>query len=113
MYYWGWLAYVDGKQIDAGEMGKRILEGADGGAEVKDFLHEFQVSSGAAMLSEQPPRLTGCVRQGDLFDAYLQALAEYLSGRVNLDPPDWTQPAVMLAVPWFALLALPSATISY
>jgi hypothetical protein len=52
------------------------------------------------MLSEQPPRLTGCVRQGDLFDAYLQVLAVYLSGRANLDPPDWTQPAVMLAVPW-------------
>jgi hypothetical protein len=54
------------------------------------------------MLSEQPPQLTGHVQHGDRFDAYLQALAVYLSARLNADPPGWTQPPIALAEPWFA-----------
>ena len=84
------------------EVATRILDGADAGLEVKDFLQEFQVTVRPAMLSEQPPQLTGRVQHGDRFDAYLQALAVYLSARVNADPPKWTYPAIALAEPWFA-----------
>ena len=84
------------------EVGQRILAGADAGAEVKDFLHEFQVSAGTAMLSVRPPSLTGKVLHGDRLDAYLQALAVYLSARLNADPPQWTNPVIALPQPWFA-----------
>jgi hypothetical protein len=84
------------------EVGQRILGGADAGAEVKDFLHEFQVASAATMLAERPPALTGQVPHGDRLDAYLQALAVYLSAKLNADPPDWTRPAIALPQPWFA-----------
>ena len=84
------------------EVGERILDGADAGAEVKDFLHEFQVTRRQDMLSGQPPRLTGRVEHGDRLDAYLQALAVYLSVRLGCDPPDWTWPPITLSEPWFA-----------
>jgi hypothetical protein len=84
------------------EVGRRILGGADAGAEVKDFLHEFQLASGTTMLAERPPALTGQVAHGDRLDAYLQALAVYLSAKLNADPPEWTRPAIALPQPWFA-----------
>jgi hypothetical protein len=84
------------------EVGQRILTGADAGAEVKDFLHEFQVAAGTTMLSARPPSLTGNVLHGDRLDAYLQALAVYLSARLNTDPPEWTHPVIVLPEPWFA-----------
>ena len=84
------------------EVGWRILDGADAGAEVKDFLHAFQISSTTTMLAERPPALNGRVPHGDRLDAYLQALAVYLSAKVNADPPDWTCPAIALPQPWFA-----------
>jgi hypothetical protein len=84
------------------EVGRRILGGADAGAEVKDFLHEFQVASTTTMLAERPPALSGQVPHGDRLDAYLQALAVYLSAKVDADPPQWTRPAIALPQPWFA-----------
>jgi hypothetical protein len=37
-----------------------------------------------------------------MLDAYLQALAVYLSTKLNCDPPSWTQPPIQLPDPWFA-----------
>ena len=84
------------------EVGQRILAGADAGAEVKDFLHEFQAGGRATMFLERPLLLTGRIQHGDRLDAYLQALAVYLSARLNTDPPDWTYPVIALPQPWFA-----------
>jgi hypothetical protein len=84
------------------EVAERILAGADAGAEFKDFLHEFQVSGGAEMLSVRPPLLTGKVEHGTRLDAFLQALAVYLASKLNADPPEWTHPVIVLPEPWFA-----------
>jgi hypothetical protein len=84
------------------EVAGHILEGADAGMEIKDFLHEFQASGSPAMLQETPPALAGFVEKGAMLDAYLQALAVYLSVKLDLDPPHWTRPAIQLPEPWFA-----------
>ena len=84
------------------ELGARIIEGADEGMELKDFLHEFQVKGSPAMLEEPPPILAGRVEKGQILDAYLQALAVYLAAELNSDPPEWTRPAIQLPDPWFA-----------
>jgi hypothetical protein len=84
------------------DVGQRILDGSDAGAEVKDFLHEFQIAGQATIFSARPPLLTGRIEHGDRLDAYLQALAVYLSARLNTDPPEWTHPVIVLPKPWFA-----------
>jgi len=70
--------------------------------EIKDFLHEFQASGSPAMLAQTPPALAGLVEQGIMLDAYLQAIAVYLSVKLDHDPPRWTRPAIQLPEPWFA-----------
>jgi hypothetical protein len=84
------------------EVAEHILDGADAGMEIKDFLHEFQLSGTPAMLQQAPPSLAGRVDQGQLFDAYLQALAVYLMVKLDREPPPWTRPAIQLRDPWFA-----------
>ena len=84
------------------EVADHILQGADPGMEVKDFLHEFQVSGSPVMLQEPPLALVGHVEKGQMLDAYLQALAVYLMVKLDFDPPTWTQPAIQLPDPWFA-----------
>jgi hypothetical protein len=84
------------------EVADHVLQGADAGMEIKDFLHEFQVTGSGAMLQQPPAALAGSVEKGEMLDSYLQALAVYLSARVDADPPPWTQPAKQLADPWFA-----------
>jgi hypothetical protein len=84
------------------EAAGHILQGADAGMEIKDFLHEFQERGLPTMLREAPPTLAGVVEKGAMLDAYLQALAVYLSAKIDLDPPAWTQPAIQLQEPWFA-----------
>jgi hypothetical protein len=84
------------------EVAAHILEGEDAGMEIKDFLHEFQVSSSPTMLQEKPAALAGLGDNGAMLDAYLQALAVYLSAKLDTDPPEWTRPAIQLPEPWFA-----------
>ena len=84
------------------DVGGNILVGADAGMEVKDFLHQFQLEGSATMLSQPPVPLSGKVQNGRVLDAYLQALAVYLSAQLNVDPPSWTQPAIQIPEPWFA-----------
>jgi len=84
------------------EVASHVLEGADAGMEIKDFLHEFQASGSPSMLEQTPPALAGLVEKGAMLDAYLQALAVYLSVKLDLDPPRWTRPAIQLPEPWFA-----------
>ena len=84
------------------EVANHILEGADAGIEIKDFLHEFQSAASPMMLQQKPPVLAGSVERGEMLDAYLQALAVYLSAKLDLDPPPWTRPALQLPEPCFA-----------
>jgi len=84
------------------EVAGHILDGADAGMEIKDFLHEFQDSGSPAMFQQTPPTLGGRVDKGEIFDAYLQALAVYLMVKLDFDPPSWTSPAIQLPEPWFA-----------
>jgi hypothetical protein len=84
------------------EVAEHILQGAGAGMEIKDFLHEFQATGSPAMLQQRPAALAGLVEKGALLDAYLQALAVYLSGKLDFDPPPWTHPALQLPEPWFA-----------
>ena len=70
--------------------------------EIKDFLHEFQASGSPDMLRQKPTALAGLVENGAMLDAYLQALAVYLSTKLDADPPGWTHPAIQLPDPWFA-----------
>jgi len=84
------------------EVADHILEGADAGMEVKDFLHEFQAAGSQSMLDRKPLALADSVENGVMLDAFLQALAVYLSAKIDLDPPGWTQPAIQLPEPWFA-----------
>ena len=69
------------------EAGRHILQGADAGMEIKDFLHEFQASASPDMVQEAPPPLAGLVERGEMLDAYLQALAVYLMAKLDFDPP--------------------------
>jgi hypothetical protein len=84
------------------EVADHILDGADAGMEVKDFLHEFKERGHRAMLEQAPAALAGRVEKGSMLDAYPQALAVYLAVKVDSDPPRWTQPAIQLPDPWFA-----------
>jgi hypothetical protein len=84
------------------EVASHILEGADAGMEIKDFLHEFQAGGSSTMLHQKPAPLAGLVERGAMLDAYLQALAVYLSAKLDADPPHWTRPAIQLPEPWFA-----------
>jgi len=84
------------------EVVEHILQGADAGMEIKDFLHEFQACGSFPMLQQKPAALAGFVERGAMLDAYMQALAVYLSVKIDTDPPQWTRPAIQLPEPWFA-----------
>lgn len=69
---------------------------------MKDFLHEFHEQGGDGMLRERPATLKGQVKEGEMLDAFLQALAVYLAVKIDTEPPEWTHPAIHLKDPWFA-----------
>ena len=74
------------------EVASHILDGGDAGREIKDFLHEFQAGGSPGMLQQTPTALADLVENGAMLDAYLQALAVYLSAKLDSDPPPWTRP---------------------
>ena len=84
------------------EIADRVAHGADAGMEIKDFLHEFQANGSPAVLQQAPVTLSGHAKEGEMLDAFLQALAVYLAVKLDSDPPRWTWPAIQLRDPWFA-----------
>ena len=86
------------------EVADHILQRADAGMEIKDFLHEFQACGSFAMLQQKPAALAGLVDKRAMLDSYMQALAVYLSTKLDMDPPHWTSPPMQLPEPWFASL---------
>jgi len=56
-----------------------------------------------ASLAEPPPRLAGRFKEGDICDAYLAALAEWLSDQNGLPRPEWVYDRRRVAKePWFS-----------
>ncbi|HOW68520.1 MAG TPA: hypothetical protein PK256_24850 [Verrucomicrobiota bacterium] len=84
------------------EVAEGILNGEEAGFLVRDFLHEFQFQGNISMVITPPPRLSGCVENGERYDAFLQALAVTLASRLGEAPPHWTSPCIQLKTPWFA-----------
>lgn len=81
----------------------------DFGYNLKDFLHEFERDRQrqqplAPRLAEEPPRLAGRFKEGNICDAFLAATADYLSRANGLTTPDWALAANrVLEEPWFSL----------
>jgi hypothetical protein len=74
------------------------------GYAVAEFLDEFYAEPLAERLAEEPRGLTEVLGDEGLADAYLAGIADHLSRAYKLRPPDWvSQPARVLAKPWFAL----------
>jgi hypothetical protein len=54
-------------------------------------------------LAEAPPRLAGRFKEGDICDAYLAALAEWLSDQNGIPRPEWVYDRRRIArEPWFS-----------
>ncbi len=85
------------------EVALRSLDASAFGFELADFLHEFARCGDAGMLSESPVLLRDRHEKGAIYDAYLAAVAAYLSSRIDSATPGWTrQPERILREPWFA-----------
>ncbi len=85
------------------EVASRTTQGSSFQFELADFLHEFARVGSEAMLSDQPQLLDGTVPNGNIFDAYLAAVAVSLSAKLQLRPRAWTRyPERILREPWFA-----------
>ncbi len=81
---------------------------ADFGMNLRDFLHEFEAAKKrglplAPMLESEPPLLAQRFQQGNICDAFLAAMADYLSRENHLQTPLWAlQPGRVLDEPWFS-----------
>lgn len=68
-----------------------------------DFLDQFAIERRADMVVEEPARLDGRIRDGDVVDAYLAAVAVSLARSLAAVPPRWVwRPERTLRRPWFA-----------
>lgn len=68
-----------------------------------DFLDEFRRVRRAAMLAEEPRRLSCHYAGGDVADAYLAAVAVSLAREIQAAPPTWAwDESRKLRRPWFA-----------
>jgi hypothetical protein len=71
---------------------------------LRNFLDDFYARPQAMALQAEPPRLVEInMRFGQIEDAYLAAVAEWLAWKFELPPPRWAfAPARSLRRPWFA-----------
>ncbi len=67
---------------------------------LKDFYHAFSADPRRDRLEEEPD-LAG-VGQRQLMEAYLQAVAVYLSRGKGWSPPAWTEQIIRAPQPYFA-----------
>ena len=72
---------------------------------LRSFLDEFYFQPEAAALETEPVRLQNAIPgQGEVYDAYLAAVAETLSGQAGFQTPSWAyEESRKLRHPWFAL----------
>ena len=79
---------------------------ADFGRHLRDWLHELRRASSrpqaAAAVADEPPRLAEKFSGGDVADAWLDAYAEHLAGKLDVAPPEWAfAPERIAAEPLF------------
>jgi hypothetical protein len=68
-----------------------------------ELLDQFAIDRDPAMVADEPARLAGRLTDGDVFDAYLAAVAVSLARDVGAIPPAWAwQTSRKLRRPWFA-----------
>ncbi len=68
-----------------------------------DFLDQFYVERRPEMLAEEPRRLVGMIKDGNVADAYLAATAVSLARLIGVIPPAWAWAEDRkLKSPWFA-----------
>lgn len=85
------------------EVARRAIGGSAFEFELSDFLHEFALRGNQDMLTGPPAILRDFCEMGAIYDAYLAAVAAFLSARLDLPTPLWTrQPERILREPWFA-----------
>ena len=71
---------------------------------LRDFLDEFRSAPSPAALESEPRCLCGSVEKGELYDAYLAAVAESLACERGFPTPAWAWAEDRkLRRPWFAL----------
>jgi hypothetical protein len=68
-----------------------------------ELLDQFAIDRNAAMLADEPALLAGRLASGDVYDAYLAAVAVSLARELGVPPPAWTwQERRKRRRPWFA-----------
>ena len=72
-----------------GEVSVQVGQGAGFGYLLSQFLDAFYRSPTQAALAVEPLLLTKLVPRGDIFDAYLAAVAESLAIREGWTTPPW------------------------
>ncbi len=68
-----------------------------------ELLDQFALDRHFEMLAEEPARLSVCVPTGEVYDAYLAAVAVALAREIARSPPSWAWAQDRkLRQPWFA-----------
>jgi hypothetical protein len=89
---------------DLAEVAQFTAEGGSFDLCLRNFLDDFYARPQPIALQAEPRRLAETdLRFGQIEDAYLAAVAEWLAWRFDLSPPRWAfEPARSLRRPWFA-----------
>ena len=95
------------RPVTLAEIAERSESLEDFGRHFRDWLHEIRRHSSRsqleAVVQEEPPRLTGRFKQGEVADAWLAAYAEHLAGRIDRPVPAWAHKHQRVSPePWFA-----------
>lgn len=86
------------------EVAQLVAAGESFDLSLRNFLDAFYARPQAIALQAEPRRLEETnILFGQIEDAYLAAVAEWLAWRFDLPPPRWAfEPARSLRRPWFA-----------
>ena len=95
------------RPITLAEIAGRSESLEDFGRHFRDWLHEIRRHSSRPQLEsivqQEPPRLAGRFKQGEVADAWLAAYAEHLAGRIDRPVPAWAHKRSRVSPePWFA-----------
>ena len=86
------------------EVAEIAIASGDFSFPLRDFLDGFYANPEPAAFTEEPPRLTGVMANGEKFDAYLGAVAEHLSREHRWTVPPWSRaPFRYLKMPSFGM----------
>ncbi|MFH1022346.1 MAG: hypothetical protein V1809_03055 [Planctomycetota bacterium] len=71
------------------DLAQRVAGGDGLPVALGDFLDAFYRQPAPVLLAEEPEILRGRVKDGEIFDAYLAAIAERLARQSGFDVPSW------------------------